>query len=91
MIGFAGAHGDALELFEFAEEVFDEVPPLVHVLIDAERRHALRTLGDDDLGASFVELIDDPVSVERLVGKQGIELEIVDQRGNADGVVTLAG
>jgi hypothetical protein len=27
LVGFVGAHGDSLELFEFAEEVLDEVPP----------------------------------------------------------------
>ena len=28
-VGFVGAQGDALELFEFAEEVLDQVTPFV--------------------------------------------------------------
>ena len=30
LIRLVGAHGDALELLELAEEVFDEMPPFVH-------------------------------------------------------------
>ena len=52
MIGLVGAHGDAFELLELAEEVFDEMPPFVHLLVDGERLCAQRMLGDDDLGAS---------------------------------------
>ena len=37
LIGLFGAHGDALELLELSEEVLDEVPPLVHLLVDGER------------------------------------------------------
>ena len=29
LIGFVGAHSDAFELFEFAEEILDQVPPFV--------------------------------------------------------------
>jgi hypothetical protein len=31
-------HGDALELFEFAEEVFDEVTPFVYFGVDRDRQ-----------------------------------------------------
>ena len=31
----SAAHGDAFELLELAEEVFDQVPPFVHLLVDA--------------------------------------------------------
>lgn len=31
LIGFIAAHCDALELFEFAEEVFDKVSPFVSI------------------------------------------------------------
>jgi len=37
LVGFVAAHGDALELFEFAEEVLDEVSPLVDFQIDVPR------------------------------------------------------
>jgi hypothetical protein len=52
LIGLVGAHGDALELLELAEEVFDEMPPFVHLLVDGERLCAARMLGNDDLGAA---------------------------------------
>jgi hypothetical protein len=55
LISLVGAHGDAFELLELAEEVFDEMPPFVHLLVDGERHCATRMLGDDDLGAARVE------------------------------------
>jgi hypothetical protein len=36
-VGFVGAHCDALELLEFAEEVFDEMTPFVEFCIDTQR------------------------------------------------------
>ena len=68
LIGFVGAHGDALELLEFAEEVFDQVAPFVHLGVDRQRHGATRMLRDDDLGAALVEVGDDGVAVESLVG-----------------------
>ena len=59
--------------------------------INRERCYASGPLRDDDLGAAFVQLGDDPVRVERLVGDQAVELDPVDQRRDADGVVALAG
>ena len=41
LIGFVGAHGDAFELLEFAEEVFDEVTAFVKLDVDGERRARL--------------------------------------------------
>jgi signal transduction histidine kinase len=55
LIGLVGAHGDAFELLEPAEEALDETPPFVHLLVDSERLCASRMLGDDDLGAARVE------------------------------------
>ncbi len=46
LIGLIGAHGNAFELLELAEEVLDEMPPFVHLLVDGERRCAPRMLGD---------------------------------------------
>ena len=90
LISFAGAHGDALELFEFAEEVFDEVPPLVHLQIDVEGVEPFRPLRDHDLGPALVEFLDDPVGVERLIAQQRIELDPVDERGYSDRVVAIS-
>ena len=43
-IRLVAAHGDAFELFQFAEEILDQVAPLVEVPVDAERRFAARHL-----------------------------------------------
>ena len=53
LVGFVGAHGDAFELFEFAEEVFDQMTPLVHLLVEEEGKGASGMRGDDDLGAAL--------------------------------------
>jgi hypothetical protein len=51
LIGLAGAHCDAFELLEPTEEILDEMPPFVHLLVDGERLCAARMLRDDGLGA----------------------------------------
>jgi hypothetical protein len=58
LICLVGAHGDAFELLEPAEEVLHEMPPFVHLLVDGEMLCASRMLGDDDLGAARVEFGD---------------------------------
>ena len=55
LIGFVAAHGDALELFEFAEEILDQMTPFVHFQVDLERLASPRMLGDDDFRAALVQ------------------------------------
>ena len=38
LIGFVGAHGDAFELLELAEEVLDQMAPFVDLGVDRQRR-----------------------------------------------------
>src|SRR5436190_1384138 len=90
LIGLVGAHGDAFELLEPAEEVFDQVPPFVHLLVDGERRCATRMLGDDDFGAARVDFGDNGVAVEGLVGDQRVEGQSLDERRHADRVEALS-
>jgi hypothetical protein len=90
LIGLVGAHGDAFELLELAEEVLDEMPPFVHLFVDGERLCAARMLGDDDLGAARVEFGDDGVAVERLVGDQRVEGQSLDERRHAHRVEALS-
>jgi hypothetical protein len=66
LIGLVSAHGDAFELLELGKEVFDEMSPFVHLLVDGQGLCAARMLGDDDLGAARVEFGDNGVAVERL-------------------------
>src|SRR6201996_5278667 len=90
LIGLVGAHGDAFELLEPSEEVLDQVPPFVHLLVDGERLCATRMLGDHDLGAARVEFGDNGVAVECLVGDQRIEGQSLDERRHAHRVEALS-
>ena len=90
LVGLVGAHGDPLELFEFAEEVFDEMTPLVEVIVDLQRRSTSWVLGDDRLGAALGQFEDDGVAVEGFVGDQSAKAYAIDQRRNPDGVEALA-
>src|SRR3954447_26820548 len=81
---------DALELLQLAEEVLDQVPPLIHLTIDVERLGAARVLSDHDLGPAIVQLRDDLVAVERLVRDQRPERDPLDQRRNAHRLEPLA-
>lgn len=67
------------------------MPPLVDIQVDGEWRLSLGSLRDDDLCTALVELGDDPIGVEGLVGDQAAELCALDQRCDADRVVSLAG
>src|SRR3546814_14943117 len=67
LVGFVGTHGDTLELLELAEEVFDQMTPLVHLGIERQGLGAAWMLGNDDLGAALVEVGDDGVDRKSVV------------------------
>src|SRR5215208_2472920 len=90
VVGFVGAHGDTLELLQLAEEVLDQMTPFVHLGVDRELRGAARMLRDHDLSAARVEIGDDVVAVEGLVGDQGAERDALDQRRDPHRVETLS-
>src|ERR1700677_44995 len=48
-------------------------------------------LRDDDFGATLVEVGNDGIAVEGLVGNEAIKGETVDERGDADRIETMAG
>jgi hypothetical protein len=79
LIGLVGAHGDAFEFLEIAEEVLDQVAPFVDLGIDRQGRDAPWMLQDHDLGPARVEVGDDDVAVERLVRNQAAKGETVDK------------
>ena len=90
LIRLVASHGNAFEFLQLAEEVLDQVPPFVDLLVDDEWRLALRLLRDDDLGAALVQLVDDPVRVEGLISDQSCELDALNERREADGVVAMS-
>ena len=65
--------------------------PFIDFAIDVQWLETLRALGYDDLHAPFVHVFDDPIRIERLVGDQAAEFDILDERGDADGVMALSG
>ena len=65
--GLLASEGDCLEFFDFDEEVFDEMTPLIHDLIDEKRLQALRSLGNDRFRAALVHFFDQSTRIERLV------------------------
>src|SRR3954466_7927722 len=79
------------ELFQLGEDVLDQVAPAVHVAVEVEAAFAAGFGRDHRCGAAGIEVRPDPVRVERLVAEQGVEIQTLDQRRHADGVVSLAG
>ena len=91
MVGFVGSHGNALELLEPTEEVFDEMPPFVEFAIERQWSCASWVLRDDDLGTARIEIGDDGIAVKGLVGDETTEIETFDQGLDADRVEAMAG
>jgi hypothetical protein len=79
LVGFVAAHGDAFELIELAEEVLDQVTPLVDFCVDDEWLCAPGMLGDYDLGSPLVRFGDDCVRIKGLVSQQTAELDTFEK------------
>src|SRR3954471_15586826 len=88
-VGFVVARGDAAELLDLAEEVLDQMAPLVHLEIAGNVGGPIGLWRDHGQGATLVQVSADPVAVEGLVRQQGSEIEIRQQRSDADAVVSL--
>jgi hypothetical protein len=91
LVRFVGSHGNALELLELAEKVLDEMAPFVEFAIERQGSGASWVLRDDDLGAARIEIGNDGITVEGLVGNETTELDAFDQRRDADRVEAMAG
>jgi hypothetical protein len=85
------SHRYAFEFLQLAEEILDQVAPFVDFLVDVERLGAPLMLRDDDLRPAFVQVFDDPVGIESLVGDQAAEFDTLYQGRHADGVEAVAG
>ncbi len=79
------------ELLDLGEIVFDQMAPSVHVDIVRYGLFAIGLRRDDGHRSSFIELGADGVGVEGFVGDQGVDDGAVEERVDADAVVTLAG
>ena len=50
----------------------------------------MRALGNDDPCAAFIQLANDPIGIESLIGDEGYEGNALDQRRDADCIMALA-
>src|SRR5262245_19238407 len=89
--GLVVARGDAPELLEPLKAVLDEVAPLVHLGVMRDRRFAVLLGRNDGDHAALVQAGAQGVTVERFVGDESIEIDVSDQRLDADAVMALAG
>jgi hypothetical protein len=89
-VGLVVSRRDSPELFEIAEEVFDEMPPAIHGEVACNGLLSIRLWRDDDFRFGFLKQVAQVIVVEALVGQKCLHIDAVDQvrRGNA--VVTLA-
>jgi hypothetical protein len=89
-VGLVVSRRDSPELFEIAEEVFDEMAPAIHGEVACNGLLSIRLWRDDDFRFGFLKQVAQVIVVEALVGQKCLHIDAVDQvrRGNA--VVTLA-
>jgi len=88
---FVASHCYAFEFLQLAEEILDQMAPLVNVLVDVERLGAALMLRDYDLCPALVHVFDDPVGIKGFVADQPTEFDVLDQGRDADGVKAMAG
>lgn len=67
------------------------MPPAIDFLIDGHWPKPLWPLRNNDACAAFIEIRDEPVAVESLVGQQVLEVDAFNEWRHADGVVSVAG
>ena len=89
-IGLVTAHGYALELLELAKEVFYEVTPAVHVLINGQRPTSIGSLRDHDWHALCLQSLYQPLNIKRFVCQQRPKLLVPDHLFDSFAVMPLA-
>src|SRR3954452_13901831 len=87
-VGFVVTGGDAAELLDLAEEVLDQMAPLVHLEVTGDCGDPVGFRRDHGNRAPVVQLGAEPVAVEGFVRQQGGEVEIRQKRGDTRAVVS---
>src|ERR671911_494676 len=87
-VGFVVAGGDAAELLELAEEVFDQMAPLVHLEVAREGGDPIGFGRDRGGRTPIVQIGADRVAVEGFVRQKSAEIEVRQKRGDTDAVVS---
>jgi len=89
--GFVISRGDAAELLELGEEVFDQMARFVEFAVMFARHAAIAAAGNDHRLAGGLQRLDHPlVGIERLVGDHRVGLQLRQQVVGTDQVVRLA-
>ena len=88
-VGFVVAGGDAAELLDLAEEVFDQMAPLVHLDVAGNVGGPVALWRDHRHRAAVVQIGAQGVAIESLVRQQGGEVEILQKRGDTHAIVPL--
>src|SRR3954453_11288785 len=87
-IGFVVTSGNAAELLDLAEEVFDQMAPLVHLEVARDRGDPVGFGRDHGGRTPIVQIGADRIAVEGFIGKQGGKIEIGQKRGDTGAVVS---
>ena len=88
---FVVAGGDGPILFELAEEILDEMPRFVGVLVEIPLDFAIASERDNERLAAGKQQFDDTfVGVEGLVGQQSVCCHVRQQRVRAFQIMGLA-
>jgi hypothetical protein len=87
-VGFVVAGGDAAELLDLAEEVFDQMAPLVHLEVARDRGDPIGFGRDHGGRTPIVQIGADRVAVESLGRQKRAEIEVRQKRGDTGAVVS---
>jgi len=87
-VGFVVTSGDAAELLDLAEEVFDQMAPLVHLEVARDGGDPIGFGRDHGGRTPIVQIGADRVAVEGLIGQKRAEIEVRQKRGDTRAVVS---
>ena len=90
-IGFVVSCIYASELFDFAEIVFDKMPPLVGFFVVGNVNATISFCRNDGLCLARIEVLTQGIGVEGLVGKHGTKFQTADQVWHTNDFTALAG
>lgn len=90
-VGFLIACGESTKGLEFAEEILDQMTPLVDLEVAWDAAGPIELRRDDGLSTAFIQFRAQPVAVERLVTEKSRKVDAVDQGRDTHAVMTLAG
>ena len=89
LICFISAQRDAFEVFEFAEEVLDEVAPSVDLFINDQWCQSFWPLRNNDSSAPLIEFMGEPIVIECFVSEQIFKIDAIDEWRNTTSIIAV--